>query len=113
MRTRPTLTIVLAAFAWALAVAACDQGPVRERAVGGRGFPCYFDRDCAAPTLCESTNAAPFPVCTGLRLRGQSCGADDDCAFSRDERGLPLQCGAQALCLFPGETVAPGESVTP
>ncbi len=109
MHARPTLAALVFALAatWVLALTACDQGPVKERAVGGRGFPCYFDRDCASPTLCESTNAAPFPVCTGVRLRGQTCASDDDCAFSRDVRGLPLECSASAVCLFPGETAAP------
>ncbi|MEZ4264743.1 MAG: hypothetical protein R3F39_00070 [Myxococcota bacterium] len=107
----PTRHILAAVFALTAAFATglpgCDQGPTQERTVGGRGFPCYFDRDCAAPTLCESTNAAPFPVCTGLRLRGQTCGIDDDCAFTRDTRGLPLECSDFGLCLFPGEVVPP------
>ncbi|MCB9728947.1 MAG: hypothetical protein H6744_07550 [Deltaproteobacteria bacterium] len=109
MPTRPALANWTAALALALALsgAACDQGSSPSRPVGGRGFPCYFDRDCAAPTFCESTNAAPFPVCTGVRLRGQTCAIDDDCAFSRDARGLPLECSVGGLCLFPGETVAP------
>jgi hypothetical protein len=108
MKHRPPLRILAMVLALAAGLAACDQGPdLTARPVGGRGFPCYFDRDCAAPTLCESTNAAAFPVCTGLRLRLQTCAIDDDCAFTRDDRGLPLECSSFGVCLFPGETVAP------
>ncbi|MGM0576349.1 MAG: hypothetical protein ACQEXJ_11515 [Myxococcota bacterium] len=99
-----------AAFAVALAMAfaGCDAGgeaPTRHE--GGPGYPCYFDADCTSPLLCDDTPAAEFPVCTGTAGEGDPCGPGVACAWIRDERGLPLQCGADGTCSFPEEGRVP------
>lgn len=89
-----------------LALAACDTAdPDFTLHRGWLGYPCYFDQECLAPLVCETTPSAATPVCTGTALHDEPCGPSIGCAWIRDERGLPLECAAGGRCLYPGESV--------
>jgi hypothetical protein len=79
---------------------ACDSGGQLARHRGGPGYSCFFDTDCLEPLVCESTPSAEFPVCTGLMLEGDACQIAYDCAWIRDDLGLPLSCLAEGVCGF-------------
>ncbi len=80
-----------------------------SRDTGSRGYPCYFDSDCGSPLSCEQTLAAPTPVCSGSAGLGQSCNESVACAWTRDERGLPLRC-EDGTCSF-GSQPFPAPSI--
>ncbi len=96
------------------ALAACTEDFEFPSKGGGPGYPCYFDEDCAmgAGFLCDDVQGAPFPVCTGTSLEGEPCSQTVACAYVRDERGLPLQCGPDWTCVFPGAAPTTTEDET-